>query len=68
MFNTLDKLHIQPLTMKCDRCGNESKYLIKVLSEQGITGTGTSGRGTEQTTAPPPVEAQWCVTCVNQQQ
>ena len=56
------------MTMKCDRCGNESKYLIKVLSEQDISGTGTSGRGTEQTTAPPPVEAQWCVACINQQQ
>jgi hypothetical protein len=54
--------------MKCDRCGDESKYLIKVLSEQDITDTGTSGRVTEQTTAPPPVEAQWCGACVNQQQ
>ena len=45
------------MTMKWIRCGNESKYLIKVLLEQDISGTGTSGRGTEQTTAPPPVEA-----------
>ena len=59
---------MQAMTMKCDRCGNESKYLIKVLSGQDISGTGTSGRGTEQTTAPPPVEAEWCVVCINQQQ
>ena len=37
------------MTMKCDRCGNESKYLIKVLLEQDISGTGTSGRGTAGT-------------------
>jgi hypothetical protein len=59
---------MQAMTMKCDRCGNESKYLIKVLSEQDITGTGTRSRGTEQTTVPPPLEAQWCIACINQQQ
>ena len=28
--------------MKCDRCGNESKYLVRVLSEQDVTDSGMS--------------------------
>ena len=40
--------------MKCDRCGNESKYLVRVLSEQDVTGSGMSSRGTEPRTEPLP--------------
>jgi len=53
--------------MKCDKCGNESKYLIKVLSGQDIVDTGTSARGTAQTIHPP-IETEWCLVCVNNQQ
>jgi hypothetical protein len=56
------------MNMKCDKCGNDSKYLVRVLSDQDTTNTGTSARGTEQTTAPPPTETKWCLACVNQQQ
>ena len=31
--------------MKCDKCGNESKYAVKILSEeQDITNTRTTRR------------------------
>jgi hypothetical protein len=42
--------------MKCDRCGNESKYLVRVLSEQEVTDSGMSSRGTEPRTEPLPID------------
>jgi hypothetical protein len=53
--------------MRCDKCGNDSKHLARILSEQEIAGTGTSARGTEQS-ASQPTEQQWCLACVNKQQ
>ena len=53
--------------MKCDRCGNESKYLVRVLSEQDVTDSGMSSRGTEPRTEPLPIDQQWCLNCINQQ-
>jgi hypothetical protein len=53
--------------MKCDRCGNESKYLVRVLSEQDVTGSDTSSRGTEPRTEPLPIDQQWCLNCINKQ-
>ena len=29
------------MNMKCDKCGNDSKYLIRVLSDQDTVDTGT---------------------------
>ena len=55
------------MNMKCDKCGNDSKYLIRVLSDQDTVDTCTSVRGTPQT-ANPPIETEWCLACVNQQQ
>jgi hypothetical protein len=54
--------------MKCDRCGNESKYLVRVLSEQDVTDSGMSSRGTEPRTEPLPIDEQWCLYCINKQQ
>ena len=54
--------------MKCDRCGNESKYLVRVLSEQDVVDSGISSRGTESRTEPLPIDQQWCLNCINQQQ
>jgi hypothetical protein len=56
------------MNMKCDKCGNDSRHLVRVLSDEDTINTGTSARGTEQTTAPPPTETKWCLACVNQQQ
>jgi hypothetical protein len=53
--------------MKCDRCGNESKYLVRVLSEQDVTDSGVSSRGTESRTEPLPTDQQWCLNCINKQ-
>lgn len=55
------------MNMKCDKCGNDSKYLIRVLSDQDTGVTGTSARGTVRT-ANPPIETEWCLVCVNEQQ
>jgi hypothetical protein len=55
------------MNMKCDKCGNDSKYLIRVLSDQDTVDTGTSARGTAQS-AHPPIETEWCLVCVNHQQ
>gem|GEM_PF-2159129 len=55
------------MNMKCDKCGNDSKYLIRVLSDQDTGVTGTSARGTVRT-ANPPIETEWCLACVNEQQ
>jgi hypothetical protein len=44
------------MNMKCDKCGNDSRHLVRVLSDEDTINTGTSARGTEQTTAPPPTE------------
>ncbi|MDQ3868324.1 MAG: hypothetical protein M3250_02055 [Thermoproteota archaeon] len=53
--------------MKCDKCGNETKYAVKILSEeQDITDTRTSSRGTEQTPTPPPMDVKWCLSCIRQ--
>ena len=53
--------------MKCDKCGNESKYTVKVLSEeQDITDTQTTGRGTQQTATPPSMDVKWCLSCIRQ--
>jgi hypothetical protein len=54
--------------MKCDRCGNESKYLVRILSEQDLVDSGMSSRGTEPRTEPLPIDQQWCLNCINQQQ
>jgi len=55
------------MNMKCEKCGNDSKYLIRVLSNQDTVDTGTSARGTAQS-AHPPIKAEWCLACVNHQQ
>lgn len=53
--------------MKCDKCGNESKYTVKVLSEeQDITDTQTTSRGTQQTATPPSMDVKWCLSCIRQ--
>jgi hypothetical protein len=53
--------------MKCDKCGNETKYAVKILSEeQDITDTRTTSRGTEQTHTPPPMDVKWCLSCIRQ--
>jgi hypothetical protein len=53
--------------MKCDKCGNESKYAVKILSEeQDITNTRTTKRGTEQTPIPPTMDVKWCLSCIRQ--
>ena len=53
--------------MKCDKCGNESKYAVKILSEeQDITNTRTTSRGTEQSPTPPPMDVKWCLSCIRQ--
>ena len=62
----LSKICHSMMNMKCDKCGNESKYLIRVLSDQDTVDIGTSARGTSQT-AHPPIETVWCLACVNQQ-
>jgi hypothetical protein len=54
--------------MKCDKCGNETKHTVKVLSEeQDITDTQTTSRGTQQT-APthPSMDVKWCLSCIRQ--
>ena len=54
--------------MKCDKCGNETKYAVKILSEeQDITNTRTTKRGTEQTPTPPPTDVKWCLSCIRQE-
>jgi hypothetical protein len=51
--------------MKCDRCSNESKYLVRVLFEQDVTDSVMSSRGTEPGTEPLPIDQQWCLNCIN---
>jgi hypothetical protein len=55
--------------MKCDKCGKDAKYLVRVLSEQqDVADSGMSTRGTEPRTEPLPIDQQWCLNCINQQQ
>jgi hypothetical protein len=51
--------------MKCDRCGNESKYLVRVLSEQDVVDSGMSSRGTEPRTEPLPIDQQCSIFAAN---
>ena len=53
--------------MKRDKCGNESKYAVKILSEeQDIIDICTNSRDTEQTPTPPPMDIKWCLSCIRQ--
>ena len=55
------------LLMKRDKWGNESKYAVKLLSEeQNITDIYTNSRNTEQTPTPPPMDVKWCLSCIRQ--
>ena len=56
--------------MKCDKCGNESEHVVRVLSEQDVAEEGgisssMSSRGTEPRTEALPVETKWCLNCIN---
>ena len=52
--------------MLCDNCGKDTKYLVRVVSEQDVN-SGMSSRGTEPRTEALPVDQQWCLNCINQQ-
>jgi hypothetical protein len=54
--------------MLCDKCGKDTKYLVRVLSEEDVVDSGMSSRGTEPRTEPLPIDQQWCLNCINQQQ
>jgi hypothetical protein len=51
--------------MLCDKCGKDTKYLVRVISEQDVVDSGMSSRGTEPRTEPLPVDQQWCLSCIN---
>ena len=38
--------------MLCDKCGKDTKYLVRVLSEEDFADSGMSSRGTEPRTEP----------------
>ena len=52
--------------MICDKCGKDTKNLVRVISEHDVE-SGMSSRGTEAIKEPLPVDQQWCISCVNQQ-
>jgi hypothetical protein len=55
--------------MKCDKCGNETKYTQSrffqknktLLIHEPLAG------GTEQTPTPPPTDVKWCLSCIRQE-
>jgi hypothetical protein len=51
--------------MLCDKCGKDTKYLVRVLSEHDVVDSGMSSRGTEPRTEPLPIDQQWCLNCIN---
>lgn len=55
-------------SMLRDECGKDTKYLVRVLSEQDVVDSGMSGmssRDTEQRTEPLPIDQQRCLNCIN---
>jgi hypothetical protein len=52
-------------SMLRDECGKDTKYLVRVLSEQDVVDSGMSSRGTEQRTEPLPIDQQRCLNCIN---
>ncbi|HJT49851.1 MAG TPA: hypothetical protein VJ729_16850 [Nitrososphaeraceae archaeon] len=51
--------------MLCDKCRKDTKYLVRVLSEQDVVDSGMSSRGTESRTEPLPIDQKWCLNCIN---
>jgi hypothetical protein len=52
--------------MLCDKYGKETKYLVRVLSEEDIVHSGMSSRGSKPRTESLPIDQQWCLNCINQ--
>jgi hypothetical protein len=51
--------------MLCDKCRKDTKYLVRVLSEQDVVDSGMSSRGTESRTEPLPIDQEWCLNCID---
>ncbi len=45
--------------MLCDKCGKETKHLVRALSEEDVMDSGMSSRGTEPRTEPLPIDQLW---------
>jgi len=58
-------MQYQLMNCDCDKCGKDTRYLVRVLSEQDAVDSGISSRGTEPRTEPLPVDQQWCLSCIN---